>query len=51
MYDHLLPLYQRQCHVTIIFTNLPSLHPLLFHEMNFILVPPVFLERTATPVS
>ena len=34
--------------VTIIFTNLPSLHPLSFHEMIFILVPPGFLERTAT---
>ena len=29
---------------TIIFTNLPSLHPFSFHEMIFILVPPVFLE-------
>ena len=26
-YDHLLPLHKRQCLVTIIFTNLPSLHP------------------------
>ena len=28
----------RQCLVTIIFTNLPSLLPLSFHEMIFILV-------------
>ena len=26
----------------MIFTNLPSLHPLSFHEMIFILVSPVF---------
>ena len=31
----------------IIFTNLPSLHPLSFHEMIFILVPPVFYIRRA----
>ena len=37
-YDHLLPLHKRQCLVTIIFTNLPSLHPFSFHEMIFILV-------------
>ena len=37
-YDHLLPLHKRQCLVTIIFTNLPSLHPFAFHEMVFILV-------------
>ena len=41
-YDHLLPLHKRQCLVTIIFTNLPSLHPFSFHEMIFILVPPLF---------
>ena len=33
--------------VAIIFTNLPSLHPLSFHEMIFILVPPVFCIRRA----
>ena len=37
-YDHLLPLHKRQCLVTIIFTNLPSLHTFSFHEMIFILV-------------
>ena len=26
--------------------SLPSLHPLSFHEMIFILVPPVFLHHT-----
>ena len=31
-------LHKRQCLVTIIFTNLPSLLPLSFHEMIFILV-------------
>ena len=31
--------------VAIIFTNLPSLHPLSFHEMIFILVPPVFFAK------
>ena len=37
---NLLPLHKRQCLVTIIFTNLqlPSLLPLSFHEMIFILV-------------
>ena len=29
----------------IIFTNLPSLHPLTFHEIIFILVPIVFLHQ------
>ena len=33
------------CLVAIIFTNLPSLHHLSFHEMIFILVPPVFLHQ------
>ena len=37
-YDHLLPLHKRQCLVTIIFTILPLLLPLSFHEMIFILV-------------
>ena len=32
-YDHLLPLHKRQCLIT---SNLPSLHPLSFHEMIFI---------------
>ena len=41
----LLPLHKRQCLVIIIFTNLPSLHPLSFHAMIFILVPPIFLEQ------
>ena len=35
-YDHLLPLHKTL--VTIVFTNLPSLHPHSFHEMIFILV-------------
>ena len=39
--DHLLPLHKRECLVT---TNLPSLHPFSFHEMIFILVPPVFFR-------
>ena len=29
----MIPLHRRQCLVTIIFTNLPSLHPFSFHEM------------------
>ena len=39
----MIPLHKRQCLFTIIFTNLPSLHPFSFHEMIFILVSPVFL--------
>ena len=35
---YILPLHKKQCIVTIIFTNLPSLHPFSFHEMIFILV-------------
>ena len=35
----------------IIFTNLPSLHPLSFHEMIFILVPPVFCIRRAAALA
>ena len=38
MIIYYIPLHKRQCLVTIIFTNLPSLHPFSFHEMIFILV-------------
>ena len=38
MIIYYIPPHKRQCLVTIIFTNLPSLLPLSFHEMIFILV-------------
>ena len=38
MIIYYIPLHKRQCLVTIIFTNLPSLLPLSFHEMIYIYI-------------